>query len=123
MYFGEFKNKSDICEQFRISDFDGTVLLAVYNQEDYEGSAEVIFVNGGQIYMVQGSHCSCCGLEDQWEPVEMSVDGLRHIIEKGNGLLSRYQEGLSGALEMLEVLNLDGAAPHVVHIALKLAFD
>lgn len=121
MYFGSFENKKDICEQFRIPNFEGTVLFAVYDNEDYDGSAEVIFVHDGKFYMASGSHCSCYGLEDQWEPIEMPIDGLRRIIEQGAGLLSRYG-GLSEALEMVEILNLEGASSDHVYIALKLAF-
>jgi hypothetical protein len=122
MFFGEFKNKNDVCNEFNISDFDGTVIFAVYDHQDYDGSAEVVYVHDGKFFMVQGGHCSCYGLEDQWEPIEMPLDGLRRIIEDGHGLLHDYRETLSGALEMIEVLNLEGASPDVVYIALKLAY-
>jgi hypothetical protein len=122
MFFGDFTSKRDICEQFRITDFDGTVIFAAYEYEDYSGSAEVIFVHDGKFFMAQGGHCSCNGLEDQWEPIEMPIDGLRRIIGEGSGMLSKFRDGLSEALEMIEVLNLEGASPDVVYTALKLAY-
>jgi hypothetical protein len=122
MFFGSFESKKDICEQFGIPDFEGTVLFAVYDNEDYEGSAEVIFVHNGKIYMASGSHCSCYGLENQWEPIEMPIDGLRRIIEQGSGLIARYGKNLSEGLDMINILNLEGASSDNVYIALKLAF-
>jgi hypothetical protein len=53
------------------------VLLASYNQECYEGSAFVLYRKDGKLYEVNGSHCSCFGLEGQWEPEETSIDALR----------------------------------------------
>ena len=123
MYFGSFSSKSDVCREFGIADFDGTILFAVYDVGSYEGSAEVIFVNNGAIWMVQGSHCSCYGLaECQWAPVEMPLDGLRRIVNKGSGLLSNYREAFTEAFSMIETLNLENASPDIVTIALKLAF-
>lgn len=44
------------------------VLLAWYEYEDYSGSARVVYRRGDDYYEVTGGHCSCYGLEDQWEP-------------------------------------------------------
>jgi len=122
MFFGDFKDKQDICEQFRISDFDGTVIFAAYEYEDYSGSAEVIFIHDGKFFMASGGHCSCNGLEGQWEPIEMPIEGLRRIVGEGCGMLSKFRGGLSEALEMIEVMNLEGASSDVVYTALKLAY-
>lgn len=122
MFFGDFKNKQDVCNEFRIDNFDGTVIFAAYEYEDYSGSAEVIYIHEGKFYMVQGAHCSCYGLEDQWEPIEMPLDGLRRIVGDGSGMLSKFRVGLLEALEMVETLNLEGAEDHVVQVALKLAW-
>jgi len=43
-----------------------TIVRAEYELEGYEGSAHVVFVRGGKLYKVNGSHCSCNGLEGQW---------------------------------------------------------
>ncbi len=60
------------------------VLLASYGTPLYEGYAFVLFRKDGQLYEVNGSHCSCYGLEDLWRPEETSVESLRHRVQKGN---------------------------------------
>ena len=122
MFYGDFTSKEDVCREFRIDNFDGTVIFAAYEYEDYSGSAEVIFIHDGKFYMVQGGHCSCNGLEEQWEPVEMPIDGLRRIVGQGSGMLSKFRAGLFEALEMVESLNLEGQPEHIVQVALKLAW-
>lgn len=49
---------------------DQQFLVARYDQEYYEGQAFVLFRKDGKLYEVHGSHCSCNGLEDCWEPEE-----------------------------------------------------
>lgn len=60
------------------------VLLASYTYADYEGDAFVLFRKGDKLYEVNGGHCSCYGLEGQWEPEETNVEALRHRLENGN---------------------------------------
>ena len=55
---------------------ESDVLIATYEQEDYEGSAFVLFTDGGRLFEVNGSHCSCYGLEDCWRPEETSWEAL-----------------------------------------------
>src|ERR1700756_4478230 len=52
------------------------VLFASYGGGSYEGDALVIFKHDGKLYEVNGSHCSCYGLEGQWKPEETSVEAL-----------------------------------------------
>lgn len=59
------------------------VLLASYNDEDYSGDAFVLFKSDGKLYEVNGSHCSCYGLDGQWEPEETTIESLRHRLDKG----------------------------------------
>jgi len=54
------------------------IILASYTYEDYSGDAFVLFRKDGQLFEVNGDHCSCYGLEGQWEPEETSVEALRH---------------------------------------------
>jgi hypothetical protein len=53
-----------------------TIHLAWYKDEDYQGDSIVIFEKDGQLFEVVGSHCSCYGLEGQWEPHEISWNDL-----------------------------------------------
>ena len=42
----------------------------------YEGYALLVYERGGKLYEVNGAHCSCHGLEDQWAPEETSWGAL-----------------------------------------------
>lgn len=80
MYQGNFTDKADLVNNFQISENEienCRILFAAYNNEDYEGYALVIFAKEGKLYEVNGSHCSCYGLEGQWSPEETSLDALK----------------------------------------------
>lgn len=78
IYFGDFKSKKDVEENFDIELPGRQILIAVYEgQGSYDGSAFVLFKYKGKIYEVNASHCSCMGLEGQWEPEEVSVPALK----------------------------------------------
>ncbi len=98
MYKGNFKNKKDVKLEFRCSDkeiVDANILLAWYGYGDYDGSAFVLFERDDKLYEVNGGHCSCYGLEDQWVPEETSVDALRYRIKNGSlGKGSYYDDGI-----------------------------
>lgn len=59
------------------------VLLASYVYEDYNGEAFVLLRQDGKLMEVHGSHCSCYGLEDQWEPEEATIESIRHRLDSG----------------------------------------
>lgn len=86
MYFGLFTCKEDIEQNFRLSEgslSEVTILCACYCDEDWSGSAFVLFERDGILYEANGSHCSCYGLEDQWEPEETTWLELYHRCTKG----------------------------------------
>lgn len=83
---------------------DANVLLASYGTPSYEGYAFVLFERAGKLYEVNASHCSCYGLEGQWEPEETTIDELRHRLEHGKLGASEYDEN-PFATELREVLN------------------
>ncbi|RYD65673.1 MAG: hypothetical protein EOP83_06905 [Verrucomicrobiaceae bacterium] len=122
MFVGEFDNERDVCKEFRIDKIGGFVIFAGYEIDGYEGAANVIFVQGGKFWHVEGSHCSCYGLEDQWEPEEMPVEALLHIAEKGYGPLRQYAVVIRERIQtVLDTLGLDGDDPERTQFALKLA--
>lgn len=41
------------------------------------GGGLLVFERGGKLYEVNGSYCSCMGLEGQWEPEEVTVAALQ----------------------------------------------
>lgn len=75
---------SNVFGCFDIEPPDGVeILLASYGQDGYEGDAFILFRKDGKLYEVNGGHCSCYGLEGQWEPEETSIEALRHRIVNG----------------------------------------
>jgi hypothetical protein len=77
-YFG-FEDLPDILHQFQ-SDCDNLkeeeVLFASYGGGCYDGFAIVLFQRDGKLYTSEGSHCSCYGLEGQWEMIETTKEIL-----------------------------------------------
>lgn len=70
-YFGHFSSFEEMCYEFQVPDgqiFDYQIVFAYYFTESYEGSAVVLFFDDKGINMIEGSHCSCNGLEGQWTP-------------------------------------------------------
>ncbi len=62
---------------------DVNILFASYSESNYSGDAFVLLEKSGKLYEVNGSHCSCYGLEDQWELEETSLSALKFRLEKG----------------------------------------
>jgi hypothetical protein len=60
---------------------DEQIVGAFYGGGSYDGQALVIFTRDGEWFEVNAGHCSCYGLEDQWEPEKTSIDALksRHL--------------------------------------------
>ena len=99
VYSGNFQSWSSVTEAFGVDtsafNWHGSitspntapknepeeVFLAAYDNEGYEGSAVVIYREGNKYYLVCGSHCSCYGLENQWEPEEYDLDTLIKVLE------------------------------------------
>ncbi len=86
-----FKDRDDVAKGYEVGtgsrwaddfviakDFptDAQILYASYESGGYEGWSVVLFKRGGKLYEVTGSHCSCHGLEGQWEPEETTWDAI-----------------------------------------------
>jgi hypothetical protein len=125
MFYGLFENAGDVCKEFSISEVGGTIIFAAYEYEDYSGSAEVVYVSKGKFYHVSGGHCSCYGLEGQWEPEEMPLVALRHIGENSSyGMISQMKAEFLGSLDgVLNRLGYDETVePETLAFALRLAY-
>ena len=84
VYEGAFDSWADVCREFEeVIDLPDEVLLAVYESELYEGYADVIYRQADRYYWVSGSHCSCYGLEGQWDPEEYSAELLVAALRRG----------------------------------------
>ena len=84
VFEGWFSDKADIENSFSIpkGSLDNVeIIYAEYDCPPYEGYAQVYFYSreDNLFYSVHGSHCSCYGLEDQWEPEE--IGGFDFFIE------------------------------------------
>ena len=60
----------------------GEILCAAYDSRDYSGEAIVIVRINGVVHEVYGSHCSCYGLEGQWDPTPVvSAEFRRRVAQ------------------------------------------
>ena len=55
---------------------DAQVIVAEYECECYDGWGYVLYLSGGKLYEVFGSHCSCNDLSDQWDPEETTAKAI-----------------------------------------------
>lgn len=83
-FFGDWGNEADVARDFQddsVLDFD--IIVAWYTYEDYSGSAYVIARKGDQLFETSGGHCSCYGLEGQWQPAAITLAYLNQRLERG----------------------------------------
>lgn len=81
VFFEGFRDKEEMLREFSIEegDLNGCeILFAYYTYQDYSGEAFVVLrdPHSEKFYEVNGSHCSCYGLEGQWEMEETFLDAL-----------------------------------------------
>lgn len=63
----------------------GVLLFAAYKKYEFaSGYAFVLFERDGVLYEVNGTHCSCYGLENQWDPEETTLESIEHRVRKGS---------------------------------------
>lgn len=95
LYLGDWDGttKQDVADSFQTELADDIeIAIAVYTYEDYSGDAFVLFRQGDKWFEVNGSHCSCMGLEDQWRPEEVVFAELikRPAIVSTYGAMGRF---------------------------------
>ncbi|HEY9819096.1 MAG TPA: hypothetical protein V6D20_25285 [Candidatus Obscuribacterales bacterium] len=73
-----------------------TYVFAAYDNGGYEGDAVVIISEDGETFsVVEGSHCSCYGLEGQWSTTEHGVEEvLRMFCDREYGAANEYKTEL-----------------------------
>lgn len=76
------------------------VFLADYDMEGYGGRAYVVYRKGRSYYTVSGSHCSCYGLEGQWEPEKYTKQQLIEALKKSSR--DKREDELLATLEATE---------------------
>lgn len=105
IFLENFEKREDVFYEFKIEDSGENILFAWYGYGCYDGSAFVLFERDGRLYEVNGGHCSCFGLEDQWEPEETSVEVLMHRIDNGSLGDDGYSSGGYFGDQLKDVLN------------------
>lgn len=71
VYQGDFEDRSVVFNQFDFPDDSKyQILFAGYTYENWSGNGWVVGFDHEkkQFFEVHGSHCSCYGLEGQWDP-------------------------------------------------------
>jgi hypothetical protein len=111
--FEENKYDYEKDEYVRTNDVDDVnILFASYGCANYSGDAWVLFEQNGELFEVNGNHCSCYGLEGQWNPEVVMLEELENRLVKGsfgedNWSDNNFKEELCKFLDVEFVRNLD----------------
>lgn len=89
IFYGNWSDKAGLMQDFEIGPEElenFIILLAAYEYIYYVGDAYVLLFNtqDNQLYEVHGGHCSCYGLEGQWEPEETSSASIEYRVQHGS---------------------------------------
>ncbi len=85
VYLHRWSSGDDVERDFEVTlSSDIEILFASYGGGSYEGDAFLLYRQDGKLYEVNGSHCSCYGLEGQWEPEETTIAAIEDRIINGN---------------------------------------
>ena len=91
--FGIWGSEAEVARDFENdSVLDYSIVIAWYRYEDYEGSAYVLAEKDGKLFECEAAHCSCHGLEECWNPSEVTVAYLEQRLLKGNFVYGRAPE-------------------------------
>lgn len=75
------------------------LIVADYDIDGYEGDAGILWKDGDGYKYVQGSHCSCYGLEGQWEPEAYTEEQLLGQLERAAyGFFKRNKDAIKAAI-------------------------
>jgi hypothetical protein len=85
IYLHTWDEKADIENDFQIKlNDDIHILFASYGLDNYSGDAFVLFEQNQALYEVNGSHCSCYGLEEQWSPEPVLLEEMKNRLLNGD---------------------------------------
>ena len=118
MYIG-FDDKRDLANQFDISlkSIEScNILFASYGGYSYEGDAVVILTKDDKVYEVHGGHCSCNGLEGQWDEEETTWDILhaRYITEDPQHNSFASEHSIDAYVELKATIEYEIAERHLL---------
>lgn len=96
VYFGYWADLLDMTRSFQITNDDikdYRVLVAAYDDfYGYSGQAVVILIHRqtSKLYYVHGSHCSCSGLEGEWNFEDTSRELLQQLLDTTSSDLAQF---------------------------------
>ena len=94
----EIQREFDIADSVLVPTED-QLFYSAYEDENYEGNALVIYERNGYVFEVQGAHCSCYGLEGQWDPEETSWETLYKQLSRSDYAYYKWRETLLPLVE------------------------
>lgn len=98
IFLQDFSDADDVFSSFNYAPTTERILIAEYEPGDYSGSAAVFFEKDGEFYELYGSHCSCYGLENQWEPEKINLEAYEKLLGKSWGTTSGYIDAVKTIL-------------------------
>ncbi len=100
VYLG-FKDWADVAHEFQAEiGPEPDKVFAAYSTPPYEGDAVVIFNRDGKWWLATGAHCSCYGLEEQWEPEQFDPNVHFAAVAEGKRIVRGvYDEDMPEATD------------------------
>ena len=84
IYEGDFSCREDVEREYQVGlDKNVRIVYAGYWYADYNGDSVVLFKQNRKLYEVRGGHCSCYGLEGQWDPDVVTKEQMLHMFKEG----------------------------------------
>lgn len=77
------------------------ILAAGYYTPYHDGYAYILFEKEGKLYEVMADHCSCYGLQGQWEPEETFKEA---ILKRLESCPSEYDQGGLSTEDLIKLM-------------------
>jgi hypothetical protein len=93
--FGDHPNPVQSMDDYYSKWGSVELLFCAYTFEGTNADAFIIFKDKtGGLYEVNAAHCSCYGLEGQFEPEKTTVEALRHRLKFGKLGINTFGESI-----------------------------
>ena len=94
VFLNDWNSKEQVLADFDVKEkqADANILFASYTAANYSGDAWVLSEKDGELWETNGGHCSCYGLEGQWDTERVVLAELKNRITKGDLGKGGYSE-------------------------------
>lgn len=76
IFRGQFESMDDVRDAWgHVPPPCAEVIFAEYESSNYDGYARIVYVQDGEVFMVEDDHCSCHGLKN-WKPERVTKAAL-----------------------------------------------